>query len=525
MATTTSKRTSSLRRLLMIAGLCLGVLILAAVAYLVFDPFGGYIGDPFSQEIAGLPAATTTTVVDLHDGDSFELKLSPVQKRIGNATVRMLAYNGSVPGPTLRVAQGSSVTVRVTNQTDVDTTVHWHGLRLDSQYDGIPQVDQSPIAPGQSFTYHLRFPDAGVYWYHPHIREDYTQAAGLYGNIVVVPADPSYWEKANREQTIVLSDILLEAGKIAPVSRSTPHQVAMGRFGNTMLLNGGTEYSLEASLGEVIRLYLTNTANVRPFAFRIPGARMKLVGGDGGRVEREQFVDEVVLAPAERAVVDVLFDQAGDLPIEHRTPDHTYTLGTVRVAEHPAEPAFEREFWTLRTNPDFEAFRASLAADLARPADKTLAIVGEMPGMGHGAHEAGNEAGSIEWDDTMAQMNRDSTPENMVWKLIDRQTGAENGAIHWQFHVGDRVKIKIVNALESDHLMQHPFHVHGQRFLVLSRDGAPTNDLVWKDTVLVGTGETIEILLDVSNPGTWMAHCHIAEHLESGMMFHFHVTG
>jgi FtsP/CotA-like multicopper oxidase with cupredoxin domain len=148
-----------------------------------------------------------------------------------------------------------------------------------------------------------------------------------------------------------------------------------------------------------------------------------------------------------------------------------------------------------------------------------------MPGMGHGAHEAGNEAGSIEWDDAMVQMNRDSTPKNMVWKLIDRQTGAENGAIHWQFQVGDRVKIKIINALESDHLMQHPFHIHGQRFLVLSRDGAPTNDLVWKDTVLVRTGETIEILLDVSNPGSWMAHCHIAEHLESGMMFHFHVSG
>src|SRR5262249_15997229 len=219
MDTTTPKRRSSLRRLLVIAGLGLGVLVVAAVAYVVFDPFGGYIDDPFSQEIAGLPAATATSVVDLHDGDTFDLKLSPVQKRIGNATVRMLAYNGSVPGPTLRVAQGSAVTVRVTNQTDVDTTVHWHGLRLANPFHGVPEVSQAPSAPGQSFTYHLRFPDAGVYWYHPHIREDYTQAEGLYGNIVVVPSDPSYWEKANRELTLVLSDILLEGGTIAPVSR------------------------------------------------------------------------------------------------------------------------------------------------------------------------------------------------------------------------------------------------------------------------------------------------------------------
>ena len=131
----------------------------------------------------------------------------------------------------------------------------------------------------------------------------------------------------------------------------------------------------------------------------------------------------------------------------------------------------------------------------------------------------------LEWEDLMPEINRASEPSNMRWMLIDRESGAENGAITWAFTVGDRVKIRLVNEMESDHPMHHPFHVHGAgRFLVLSRDGEPESNLVWKDTVLVPAGQTVDILLDVSNPGLWMAHCHIAEHAQSGMMFSFNVS-
>jgi FtsP/CotA-like multicopper oxidase with cupredoxin domain len=140
---------------------------------------------------------------------------------------------------------------------------------------------------------------------------------------------------------------------------------------------------------------------------------------------------------------------------------------------------------------------------------------------GH-AHEA---AGGIEWEDDMVEVNRITTPANMRWKLIDRTTGGENHAIAWQFRVGDRVKIRLVNEMDSDHPMHHPFHIHGAgRFLILARDEVVEPNLVWSDTVLVRTGETVDILLDVTNPGRWMAHCHIAEHHESGMMFSFDVT-
>jgi FtsP/CotA-like multicopper oxidase with cupredoxin domain len=121
----------------------------------------------------------------------------PVRKRIGDAMIRMLGYNSSIPGPTLRVDQGSEVTVNFTNETDLETTVHWHGLRLDNRFDGVPEGAhhgmQPPITLGGSFRYRLRFPDPGVYWYHPHIREDYTQEMGLYGNIVVVPLLGNQW--------------------------------------------------------------------------------------------------------------------------------------------------------------------------------------------------------------------------------------------------------------------------------------------------------------------------------------------
>jgi FtsP/CotA-like multicopper oxidase with cupredoxin domain len=148
-----------------------------------------------------------------------------------------------------------------------------------------------------------------------------------------------------------------------------------------------------------------------------------------------------------------------------------------------------------------------------------------MPMTRDKAQEHDHGAGGIEWEDDMLEVNRLTTPKNMRWKLIDRETGAANHDIDWRFTVGDQVKIRLVNEMDSDHPMQHPFHVHGAgRFVVLARDGSAETNLMWKDTVLVRTGETVDVLLDVTNPGRWMAHCHIAEHHESGMMFSFNVS-
>jgi hypothetical protein len=144
----------------------------------------------------------------------------------------------------------------------------------------------------------------------------------------------------------------------------------------------------------------------------------------------------------------------------------------------------------------------------------------------HGHHHHEDTGDGLEWEDLMPEINRQTDPSNMIWKLIDRDTGAENHEISWAFKVGDRVKIRLVNEMEgSDHPMHHPFHVHGAgRFLILARDGQEEANLVWKDTVLLRAGETVDILLHLTNPGLWMGHCHIAEHTESGMMFSFRVN-
>ena len=558
--------------------------------------------DHFPTDTANLPEARAPQLVELSDGDELELRVAPVTKRLGDSTVRMLSYNGSIPGPVLKVKEGSEIVVHVENQGDMDATVHWHGLRLENRFDGTHET-QAPIPVGGHFSVKVVFPDPGVYWYHPHIREDYGQEMGLYGNCLVEPADPDYWAPANRDVLLTLDDILLEDGKVAPFSRTETNYVAMGRFGELLLVNGETDLSLDARLGEVVRLYLTNTANTRTFKVALPGARMKLVGGDSGHVEHEEFVEEVVLAPSERVVLDVLFDQAGDVTLEHRTPERVYPLAAIHVSEDRAADSFEQQFEILRTNADMVTERERVAPYLDAEPDKTVGFIAEMEmeapegpvvyacpmhpevvqegpgtcpecgmkllavaaptdgytcpmhpevtsdepghcpkcqmkllpaavvgegdhGHAHGDHEHSHAtADGVEWEDDMVDVNRITTPANMRWKLVDRDTGDENAAIDWRFKVGDRVKIRLLNEMAGDHPMHHPFHVHGAgRFLVLARDGAPESNLVWKDTVLVRTGETVDILLDVTNVGVWMAHCHIAEHHESGMMFSFEVT-
>jgi FtsP/CotA-like multicopper oxidase with cupredoxin domain len=520
-----------------------------------------------------LPQASLPELVELDHDEEFDLSIAPVAKQLDDATVRMLAYNGSIPGPTLKVKEGSQVVVNIENQAELEATVHWHGLRLENRYDGTHETQQ-PMRTGDRFSARLSFPDPGIYWYHPHIREDYAQELGLYGNIIVEPTDPDYWPPAHRELALTLDDILLEDGQVAPFRRNETTHAAMGRFGDVLLINGETALALTARTGEVIRLYLTNTANTRVFKLALPGARLKLVGGDSGRVEHEEFVDDVVLAPSERVVLDILFNEPGDLVLEHRTPQRTHHLATIVVGEERIEPDLSAQFEAARHNDDMIRERDRIGAYLGAEPDKTVSLIAEMDmdasegagpytcpmhpevvsdepghcpecgmklmpqqlvdsaGGGHEHHHGGEVEASgehsteegIEWEDDMVEVNRLTTPANMRWKLVDQKTGAENADIAWRFKVGDQVKIRLVNEMGGDHPMHHPFHVHGAgRFLVLSRNGTTEPSLVWKDTVLLRTGETVDILLDVTNPGRWMAHCHIAEHHESGMMFSFDV--
>lgn len=546
------------------------------------------VTDSYPTEATGLSQATGAEILELGDGDTVELHVAPVAKQLGDTTVRMLAYNGSIPGPTLKVRQGSELVVHVANHADLDTTVHWHGLRLENRYDGVPGDTQQPIPVGGEFTYRLSFPDPGLYWYHPHIREDYTQELGLYGNIFVIPTDPEYWPPADADLVLTIDDLLLEDGRIAPFSRTETTYAAMGRYGNVFLTAGQPEPRFTLRAGEVTRLWLTNTANTRTFNLAIPGARMKLVGGDSGRVEREQWVTETLLAPSERVVLDVLFDAPGEYHLEHHTPRRTYALATVTAEPHPTLSAAATAFPQSREAPELVAERKRLP--FTDPPDKVLALVatiddpsapthagsvtyrcpmhpevtstepGRCPKCGmkllaaslpaaasvvpsgdaeahaerHSPHEHStppreqerDDLVGIEWEDDMLEVNRGLTSARVHWRVVDRTSGTDREAFDWRFTVGERVKIRVVNEAVSDHPMHHPFHIHGAgRFVVLARDDVAEQNLVWKDTVLIRAGESVDLLLDVTQPGRWMAHCHIAEHLQSGMMFGFTVTG
>ena len=506
-----------------------GVFIIFALA------LGGYFFLPAVKK--DKPTVAPEAVVDLAHGQAYDLVVGFVDKELQGGKYRMLAYNGSIPGPLIRVRQGAAVTLNFKNNADLASTLHSHGVRLDNAFDGVPGLTQDEVAPGGgSFSYRVKFPDPGLYWYHPHIREDYAQELGLYGNYLVAPADPDYWAPADREIAIFLDDILLSGGKIE-LSREKVDHALMGRFGNVMVLNGKTDYRLAARQGEVVRLYLTNAANARPFNFAIADHLFKLVGGDGGGYERDEWRDSVLVGPSERVIVEVLFDRAGTFALQNITPGKTTRLGAVSVAEASVPPAKAENFIRLKTRPAVSRSMDSLRPYLAKPTDKRLRLsielkngMAAMPGMAHGGHvmpdgtsmgPMGPSPDGIEWDDPDPEMNRQSSPESVLWKIIDEETGRENMAIDWRLKRGEPVVIRIFNDPASAHPMQHPIHFHGQRFLVAARDGVPESNLVWKDTVLVPAGRTVDIVLDTTNPGRWMAHCHISEHLEASMMFGF----
>ncbi|MCC6931099.1 MAG: multicopper oxidase family protein [Gemmatimonadaceae bacterium] len=484
---------------------------------------------PWRPDTAGAEVreASARRLVDLRDGDTLRLTAGFVRRTIGSRTFVMYGYNGQYPGPLIRVRQGAEVVVRFLNAIDLPSTIHWHGLRLDNRFDGVPGVTQAPVAPGDSFTYRLRFPDAGIYWYHPHVREDIQQELGLYGNLLVMRRARSR-VPVHREEILALDDFLAGSEGAYPFGADAPSHALMGRFGNLLLVNGEPSYRLQLPTGSVVRFYLTNVANARIFNLRIPGARLKLVGADLGDLEREEWVESVVIAPAERYIVEARFDAPGEYAMVNAVQwlDHMRgsvrpavdTMGMITVGRTAAHPDLGASFATLRSNRDVQEEIAPFRRFFDRPVDHTLTLgmrtTGLSPAM---VAMLVGVAVPLDWNDAMPMMNAPLSGKDVTWTLTDER-GRENMDIHWRFRVGDVVRIRLRNDPAVTHAMAHPIHFHGQRFLVASRNGVPNDNLVWKDTAVLPAGETMELILELSNPGDWMFHCHIAEHLGTGMM-------
>lgn len=539
-----------------------------------------------------------TEVVELKDGDTFDLTASIVKQKVGNREVKRLAYNGQIPGPVLKVEKGSKVTVNFTNNIDMETALHSHGLRGDYLMDGAVPITP-PVEIGETFSYQLEFPDTGVFWYHPHVREDYQQDMGLYGNFIVT--EVGYWNEVDQEEYLIVDDILEDGEYSSEVVTKT----LMGRFGDKLLINDTEDYNLTVKQGEITRAFITNVANTRTFKLEFEGAQMKLVGGDTGRIEQEEIIDHQIIGTSERYVIELYYDTPGTYPIMHREQE----IGTVTV--EPSAANRLAEFEVLRSNAgDYRDIRSQASALLAKAPDKNLRLDIEMKGMmgdmmreetgmsangtvnlmgmemtrqqavehcemmpnmagcepflnqdteesdtitlmgmqmtkeqaiehcemmpnmagcepyldGEADGEESHSEDGIEWEDDMAMMNQMSTNETIEWVIEDTDTGLRNDEIDWSFQTGDLVKVRINNDENGMHPMQHPIHFHGQKFVILAKDGELNDNLQWKDSVLIPAGQTYDILVDMSNPGTWMTHCHIAEHLDSGMMFQFKVN-
>jgi suppressor of ftsI len=489
------------------------------------------------RRLASLPLAKPSQLMRVRNGDTLDLTATLVRRTIKGRTFAMYGFNGQIPGPLIRVPQSATITVRFHNRIDLPSTIHWHGVRLDNRSDGVPDLTQAAVAPGGDFVYTVHFPDAGIYWYHPHVREDIEQSMGLFGNMLVDAPDRDYYAPVNREQVLVLSDLLVNGDTLIPFGKEAPDFVLMGRVGNVLLVNGEPGYALRAKRGAVVRFYLTNASNSRTYNLSFGGSAMKVVASDVSRFEREEWVKSVVLAPAERYVVDVRFDRPGRYAVVNAVQAINHfagefqaevdTLGTVAVDAAAATPDYGKQFAVLRANTavsrDIERFRRYFD----KAPDKTLTLTLATNTLPLATVQFMNVDTAyfapVEWVDGMPDMNWLSTSKQVRWMLRDDATGKENMDIDWRASVGSVVKLRIFNDPKSFHPMQHPIHLHGQRMLVVARDGVPTRNLVWKDTALIPVGSTVDLLIDASNPGDWMLHCHIAEHLGAGMMAVLHV--
>ena len=386
-------------------------------------------------------------------------------------------YNGITPGPLVEAKVGDRVIVHFKNALPEATTVHWHGIRLAAAMDGTIAM-QSPIPPGGTFRYEFTLKDAGLYWFHPHMRSDIQVQKGLYGAIRVRGANEP---AADVERILVLDDIKLDKdGKVTEYLDD--HSRMMGREGNTLLVNGVANARVAIDPGALVRLRIVNVANGRFFNLRIPAQRLRVIGTDGGLVPKPYDVDTLLMSPGER--YDVMF-----------------------VAD--AQPGSELPLIT-------EAYERGHESGMRAPAEVGRFSIG-----------AGSKLAAKALPDTFPQIERlPDRPVDFPIRLNEKLVNDEvmftiNDAVHPDIPVitvpnGAVRTMQVTN--ESD--MDHPFHLHGFFFQILEKDGVPLpqDALANKDTLIVPAKRSVKLVARFDEPGAWMYHCHILEHGEHGMM-------
>jgi FtsP/CotA-like multicopper oxidase with cupredoxin domain len=462
--------------------------------------------------LTGGAALATTALLSsrLHRADAasdLHLTAGPAQIPLRDSPspeTEVWAYDGSVPGPTLRFRQGEIARIAVENRLAEVTTVHWHGVRVPNPMDGVPYVTQKPIAPGETFAYEFRVPDAGTFWYHPHERSFEQVARGLYGAFIVEEPTPI---AVDRDLTWMLGDWRL--GGDASINDDFGNYMDMsmgGRIGTTVTVNGHVPAPFAARAGERVRLRLINAATARIFALAFGGHRPRIIALDGQPVEPHEPEDgRVVLGPAMRA--DLVLDMTGRVGERFAITDGFYPQFTYRLLEIAYADAPLRD---RALDADIRLPRNPLAEpDLAAAERHEIVLSGGMM-MGGGMTMGG---GMMMGGDMMGggMMGSDS---DHIW-TINGISSTEHTHEPLLFLKRGR---SYVFALQNNTAFHHPIHLHGHSFRVMSRNVVPTRLMEWRDTVLVAPKERVEIAFVADNPGDWMIHCHILDHQAAGMM-------
>ena len=431
----------------------------------------------------------------------FRLVAEPARVRLvgeRHPETAIWSYNGRSPGPEIRIRQGERLRVRVENRLEEETTVHWHGLRVPNAMDGVPHLTQEPIAPGGTFVYEFAAPDAGTYWYHPHQRGHEQVGRGLYGPLIVEESDPI---QVDRDITWMLDDWRLTQNAQIGDDFANPHDISHGgRIGNTVTVNGRIVETVGVRAGERIRLRLVNAANARIFGLEFQGHRPRIIAYDGQPVTpHEAEGGRIVLGPAMR--VDLIIDMTGRpgerftvtdafyKGLEYRLLDLVYHNSPLR--DRPLGAPIEL---VANTMPD---------PDLAVAKRHEILFGGGMMGGMMMAMSDGRRV------DMRAMMRN-----GMAWAI---NGVVATGHVMEPLLTLDRNRSTVL-ALNNDTAWHHPIHLHGHSFRVISRDGRPTPRQEWQDTVLMAPRERVEIAFVADNPGDWMFHCHILEHMVGGMM-------
>jgi FtsP/CotA-like multicopper oxidase with cupredoxin domain len=392
-------------------------------------------------------------------------------------------YDGGIPGPLIRVRVGDRLVVRFTNHLPQPTTVHWHGLRIPIQMDGVPGHSQPEVQPGGSFTYDFIVPDAGLFWYHPHIMSAAQVGFGLYGALLV--EDPDDPVEIEDEIVLVLSDIGIDAkGGLESPDSGGPAGMVFGREGSHVLVNGRVRPHLSVHSGAPQRWRILNAAKSRYFQLFLDGQTITKIGGDNGLQEYAETTDRLVIATGERVDVVVtprgapgdelvlmsLLYNRGYGSIEYREQPELLTLGFAAAPEFTGPPPAPVRR-SIEPPPMDGATRIDINLTLAKTAD--------------GGYEYGINGIPFSTKKPIAAQ----PGETQVWTIVNQTK--------WS----------------------HPFHLHGFSFLVLDADGKPAHPLAWKDTVDVPLEQTVRFVVRFDDrQGAWMYHCHILDHADGGMM-------